>query len=225
MRILNLTDPKSMIYSSNCFLILGDWSGMDDINTLVDVGNDPAIVERILAAPTGVGKKTIEQVILTHNHFDHTGVLPRLRYVFDPVVYAHSRFIEPDFILEDGQHFKCGDRTFEVIHTPGHSDDSICLYCQTDGVLFVGDTPVVIRATDATYDPRFVQALERLCSKDVRAIYFGHGDSITVGANIVLNESLENIRRASGLLEPPAQKMEASRRGVSNVGQIGNLSY
>jgi hypothetical protein len=39
----------------------------------------------------------------------------------------------------------------------------------------------------------------------VRAIYFGHGDSITVGANIVLNESLENIRRANGLVVPRIQ--------------------
>ncbi|MBI5654003.1 MAG: MBL fold metallo-hydrolase [Chloroflexi bacterium] len=182
---------------------------MEDINTLVDVGNDPSIVERILAAPTGVGTKTVEQVILTHHHVDHTGVLPRIRYVFDPVVYAQSRFIEPDFILEDGQHFKCGDRAFEVIHTPGHSADSICLYCQTDGVLFVGDTPVIIRATDAPYDARFVHALERLCRKDVRAIYFGHGDSITVGANIVLNESLENIRRANRIGEPRASATRA----------------
>jgi hypothetical protein len=44
----------------------------------------------------------------------------------------------------------------------------------------------------------------------VRAIYFGHGDSITVGANIVLNESLENIRRANGMIVPHIPVVSAS---------------
>ena len=46
---------------------------------------------------------------------------------------------------------------------------------QEDGVLFVGDTPVIIRSTDGSHEEGFVRALERLCRKDVRAIYFGHG--------------------------------------------------
>ena len=83
-----------------------------------------------------------------------------------------------------------------MIYTPGHSDDSICLYCQADGVLFVGDTPVVIRSTDNTYEDRFVQALERLCQLDVKRIYFGHGDPILEDAWGVLQTSLLNVHRA-----------------------------
>ena len=65
MRISNLIQTKSMVYSSNVYLVLGDWSAIDDVNTLIDVGNDPAILEQISLAPTGVGKKPIEQVIFT----------------------------------------------------------------------------------------------------------------------------------------------------------------
>ncbi|CAG0945163.1 partial Hydroxyacylglutathione hydrolase GloC, partial [Anaerolineae bacterium] len=176
MRIINLTESKSMIYSSNAYLILGDWNALDDANTLVDVGNDPTAIEKIRQIATGVGKKAIEQVIITHGHFDHTGILPQMRQAFAPLVYAQSTFVGPDIVMEDGARIKCGDRTFEVIYTPGHSDDSICLYCQTDGALFVGDTPVVIRSNQQTYDARFVNALEQLCHKDVHAIYFGHGE-------------------------------------------------
>ena len=197
MRIINLIDPKSMIYSSNAYLILGDWSAIDDVNTLVDVGNDPVSVARIHDAPTGVGKKAVEQVIFTHGHFDHTGNLSQVREEFAPIVYAQSPFAEADRVLQDGQQLKCGDRLFEVIYTPGHSDDSICLYCQTDGVLFVGDTPVVIRSTDQLHEARFLDALERLCSKDVRTIYFGHGDPITQNALQTLKESLRNARTGS----------------------------
>ncbi len=196
MRIINLTDRRSMIYSSNVYLILGDWSAIEDVNTLVDVGNDPAIMGRIGFAPTGVGKKAIEQVILTHGHFDHSALLPAIRENYSPCVYAHSAFVEADKVVHDGQMLRCGDRMFEAVYTPGHSDDSICLYCQTDGVLFVGDTPVLIRSNDGSHEPRFVQALERLCQLDVKVIYFGHGDPIVEGGQALLWESLRNVRAA-----------------------------
>lgn len=196
MQITNLTDTKSMIYSSNAYLIRGDWNTLDDVNTLIDVGNDPAILERLQHISTGVGKHAVDQVILTHHHFDHAGALSILRAQFTPTVYAFSKFVEPDQLLYDGQHLHCGDRMFEIIHTPGHTEDSVCLYCQTDGALFVGDTPVVVQSFDATYDHRFITALERLCSKDVRAIYFGHGNPIIENANAVLHSSLHHVRSA-----------------------------
>lgn len=198
MRIFNLIQPHSQIYSSNVHLILGHWSAIDDVNTLIDVGNDAAVIDQIARAPTGVGKKPIEQVLITHGHFDHTALLPQIRQHYQPVIHAHSAFVGADQLLRDGQVVRCGDRYFEVIHTPGHSDDSICLYCQTDGVLFVGDTPVVIRSTSGTHEDRFVAALERLCQLDVRTIYFGHGEPLTESARATLHNSLRNVRVARG---------------------------
>ena len=199
MRIINLTDRRSMIYSSNVYLVLGDWSAIEDVNTLVDVGNDPAIMGRIGLAPTGVGKKAVEQVILTHGHFDHSALLPTIRESFAPRVHAHSAFAGADIIARDGQTLRCGDRLFKVIYTPGHSDDSICLYCAGDGVLFAGDTPVLIHSTDGSYEGRFVQSLEKLCQLDVKTIYFGHGDPVTEGGQRLLIESLENVKRAMAM--------------------------
>jgi len=187
-----------MIYSSNVYLIRGDWNAIPDVNTLIDVGNDAAVIERIRATPTGVGKKAVEQVILTHGHFDHAALLPAIREAFQPVVYAHSAFVKADRILEDGQTLRCGDRVFEVIYTPGHSNDSICLYCKEDGLLFVGDTPVIIRSTDGSYEEDFIRALERLCRKDVRVIYFGHGDPLFDDCNARLRSSLRNVKEGLG---------------------------
>ena len=202
MRIINLTNRTSMIYSSNVYLVLGDWSAIEDINTLIDVGADPSVIEKINQSPTGVGKKPVEQVIFTHSHFDHTALLPTIRAHYQPIVYAQSAFADADRRLADGQSLKCGNRQFEVIYTPGHSDDSICLYCQAEGVLFVGDTPVVIRSAEDSHEDRFVQALERLCRLDVKRIYFGHGDPILEDAWGVLQTSLKNVRRAQALNRP-----------------------
>jgi glyoxylase-like metal-dependent hydrolase (beta-lactamase superfamily II) len=196
MQITNLTDPQGMIYSSNVYLIHGDWNALEDVNCLVDVGNDPLVIEKIRKSPNGCGKKPIEQVVLTHSHFDHAALLPRIREAFKPVVYAASAFVGADVVLTDGQKLHCGDRELEVIFTPGHSDDSICLYCEADGTLFVGDTPVIIWSAEGSYEDRFALALERLCELDVRAIYFGHGNPVTVDAQTILAESLKNVLAA-----------------------------
>jgi glyoxylase-like metal-dependent hydrolase (beta-lactamase superfamily II) len=187
-----------MLYSSNAYLVLGDWSAIEDVNTLIDVGNDANLIDKIVNAPTGVGKRAIDQVIITHGHFDHAGILPRIREYFDPVVYAFSPYLMPDVLLQDGQALNIGDRRFEVIYTPGHSDDSICLYCPTEGVLFVGDTPVTVCDTPHVYDERFIQVLERLCGKDVRSIYLGHGEPI-LDAQAVLLASLTKVRLMKNL--------------------------
>jgi glyoxylase-like metal-dependent hydrolase (beta-lactamase superfamily II) len=204
MQISNLTSPSSIIYSCNVYLIQGDGSIVEDVNTLVDVGSDPSVIDRILNMPRGIGKKPIEQVILTHGHFDHTAMLELVRENFDPIVYAYSAAVAPDVLLKDGQKLRCGDREFEVIYTPSHSDDSICLYCKMDGVMFAGDTPVVIRSSEGSYGDRFVWTLERLCQKDVRTVYFGHGSSLSKGAQAVLTESLRNVRTAQAAQQSAA---------------------
>jgi len=185
------------IYSSNAHLILGDWKRIEDLNTLVDVGSDPAIIPTIEKLNTGIGKSKVEQVIITHNHSDHTAVLPLIREVFNPTIFAFSPFLEGvDHVLKHGDKLRIGDRLCEVIHTPGHSSDSISLYIEEDGVLLVGDTPVVIRSAGGAYEADFVQALKGLCQRNIRKIYFGHGEPILQDAQAILLESLKNVRNS-----------------------------
>jgi glyoxylase-like metal-dependent hydrolase (beta-lactamase superfamily II) len=48
--------------------------------------------------------------------------------------------LEPDLEVEDGGVFEIGDAQLEVMHTPGHTPGSVCLYSEQLGVLFSGDT-------------------------------------------------------------------------------------
>ncbi len=183
MRILML-ENSGKVYTSEVYLVLGGASRVEDVNTLVDVGQDPAILASIERAPTGVGKWPVEQVVLTHCHSDHCALLPLVRETFHPKVFAFSPNIEGlDGLLRDGDAIKMGDENFEVIHTPGHSSDSVCLYNQAQGVLFAGDSPVLITSPTGTYEAGFIEALEKLCARDVRRIYFGHGAPLTERCN------------------------------------------
>jgi len=196
MKIINLTE-KSEIYTSNVYLVTGTWNALDDQNTLIDVGRDPSIIEMINNARTGVGKRKLDQVILTHSHYDHASLLPQIKENFSPTAYAFSSSQKHiDNILTGQETLRIGDRLFEVIHTPGHTQDSICLYCEEDGVLFVGDTPVIIRVPGSTYDEEFVHALLYIATKDVRAIYFGHGRPMLENCNAVLQNSIANMKKS-----------------------------
>jgi len=196
VKILNLSGGGKL-YTCNVYLVTGTRNTMEDVNTLVDVGADPVVIARIGEAGTGVGKKQVEKVVLTHNHHDHAGLLPRVREAFAPEVYAFSRSLEGvDHVVKDGDALKLGDRMFEVIHAPGHSSDSICLYCEEDGVLFAGDTPVVVNSTDGTYEEDYVRALEKLCRRDLRAVYPGHGEPLLQDCNARIRASLKNVKES-----------------------------
>lgn len=196
MKIINLTESSS-VYTSNVYLVLGSWNSLSDINTLVDVGRDLNILETLNNTSTGVGKKRVEQVVLTHSHYDHTGILKQVREKFRPVVYSFSKCLEQvDNYLYDGQMLKLGDRSFEIIHIPGHSHDSVCFFCEEEGILFAGDTPLVIHQQGDTYHQDFVEGLEKIVSHDVKAIYFGHGAPITEKCNQILERSFEKVRNS-----------------------------
>jgi glyoxylase-like metal-dependent hydrolase (beta-lactamase superfamily II) len=201
MKVITIKGSNK-VYSSNVYLCLGDWNRIEDVNTLIDVGNDPLRIDKIEACPSGIGKKRVERVILTHNHSDHMGILPLVREAFKPEVCAFSPFFDSAArVLRDGDTVRIADRVCEIIHFPGHSDDSICVYCKEEGILFVGDTPVVIQSGGGSYGKRFIDTLHALCRKNIQAIYFGHGEPLLVNAKQAMLSSLTRIMEGGATIE------------------------
>lgn len=190
MRVLTL--PRSgEVYSANCYLVLGSWSRIEDVNTLVDVGRDRTILDGIRRAPTGVGKSRIERIVLTHSHYDHAELLPWLKEIFHPEVFAMSPLPEgADKALEDGEILHLGDESFEVIKVHAHSQDSICLLSEKTGALFSGDAPILLNANPGSFEPGFKRTLERLCRHEISVIYPGHGEPLTQNCQLRLRASL-----------------------------------
>ena len=179
MRVLHYAGSGS-IYTSCAYLVLGDWNRLEDVNTLVDPGADPDLLDFLDRASTGVGKRRVEQVVLTHRHYDHVLLLDEVIRRWSPEVLAMDASGEGvSRRLHDGDRIRAGDRELTVFHVPGHTEDSICLYSEEEQALFVGDSPVVYVAADATYEPGFVDAIQRLARLRVRVIYFGHGAPLT----------------------------------------------
>jgi len=160
------------------------------------VGRDPLIIDKIRRLDTGVGKPKVDKVILTHGHYDHASLLPAIKDEFHPKAYAFHPFNGVSHALRDGQTMKLADRWFEVIHTPGHTGDSICLYCEQDSVLFAGDTTLSITTANGSYQKDFVEALRKVARREIKKIYPGHGDPITRNVKRLIYMSLDNVRKS-----------------------------
>jgi len=195
LKVINLT-INSDTYTSNVYLLLGDRKAVNDVNALIDVGRDPSAITTLQELDTGVGKKRVERVVLTHSHFDHVSLLPSIMDEFGPEVYAFHSFDGVNHLLRDEQTLKLADRIFEVIHTPGHTADSICLYCEQDAAIFSGDTSLIVTTTEGSYEQSFLMALERIARRNITTIYPGHGEPITNNVKQLLYASLNNVRKS-----------------------------
>ena len=196
MQVHNLAEG-STDYTSNAWHVCGIYHSLSDQNTLVDTGRDQNILKRLQGGMCGLGKRPVEQIILTHSHFDHTGMLPALKERYHPVLYAHpSSRIKDITPLADRDHLILGDQGGLVVFTPGHSEDSICILCEDEGILFSGDSPMRIYSPDGEYKQEFVQAFELFLASEIKAIYPGHGDPILENVSHLIEESYRNIRKS-----------------------------
>jgi glyoxylase-like metal-dependent hydrolase (beta-lactamase superfamily II) len=184
-------------YSAYAYLVRGDSNDREDINTLVDVGMDGSICDEIETVCTGIGKKKVAQVIITHDHSDHAAGLGVVVARYHPQVFAFAPGKHVDVLLQDGQVLRLGDREFEVLHTPGHSEDSICLYCARERTLFAGDTPLDVKTPGGSYPGELLASLERIASRDVATVYAGHADPVTSGVPELLRRTIRNIRQST----------------------------
>ncbi len=81
----------------------------------------------------------IKYIVNTHHHFDHTlGNKAMVESTKAPIIQHESSELKSDISVKDGDSIEFGNSKLKVLHTPGHSKDSICLI--GDGKLFSGDT-------------------------------------------------------------------------------------
>lgn len=100
---------------------------------------------------------------------------------FDPAAWKIPP-VNPTTFLEDGDTIDLGERTPEVIHTPGHSPGSLCLLDKKNRILFSGDTffpgPLYAYPADVSVDD-YIASIEKLKDRLDAYDYLcsGHNDS------------------------------------------------
>ena len=143
----------------------------------------------------------LKYVISTHGHPDHTAGNIALRSTFGAELVAHALSrIRTDVTVTDGDIIRVGGIELKVIHTPGHTVDSICLLVDekkllTGDTLFVGEcgrTDLPGGNPRSMYDSLFNRILR--LSDDVE-VYPGHDygpkQSSTIGEERLTNYTLQ----------------------------------
>ncbi|MFO8109589.1 MAG: MBL fold metallo-hydrolase [Thermoplasmata archaeon] len=187
-------------FSSNVFLVKADK------NFLVDTGTSAGILQRLYCE--------VDRIIFTHRHFDHTGGAPKILDSLDLPMYAHPLEAEalrngddvsiisrsfgkkmPELPVKDIEDEYCG---FRIIHTPGHTDGSICLYHPSEKILISGDTVFPGGGVGRTDLPtgsmsELVNSVKMLTGYQVDSIYPGHMMAVEENGDKHIELSLRNI--------------------------------
>lgn len=181
-------------------------------DTLIDAGIHPMAVERY--------RDRIKVIVLTHCHFDHTARVREIAAMCNAKVAIHSLdapalmndlksvaiffgerapSITSDVLLSEGDSIGL----LKVLHTPGHTPGSICLYDAENRILFSGDT-VFTEGSFGRYDlpggnfQSLKSSIRRISSLDIEGLYPGHGIPVHEGGRGHIAAAQELLKDAYG---------------------------
>ena len=85
--------------------------------------------------------------------------------------------------MNDGDEFTVGSLTLRIIHTPGHTLGSVCIYCPQERALFTGDTALGLGTVAISPPPHgdmalYLQSLAKLQTIDSAVMLPGHGIAV-----------------------------------------------
>ena len=222
-------------HSSNVYVLAGDYL------TLVDPGNDYTIFGEL--EKLGYNPLDIKKVVLTHGHRDHCmGVFEMLR--FPPVMENKSVEIilhaggplefkrmltEAGFTpteLAGGETLELSGSEWEVIHTPGHTIDSICLYHQPTGTVISGDTvvPELLSESDKTAGGQldhYLYGLKQLMKRDIVHLLPGHGVPVAFTGKRTIEETYEGVMMK--IIDASPEKRITWMEGAKQLAERGLL--
>jgi hydroxyacylglutathione hydrolase len=208
----------------NCHLVTNE-----EVTMLIDTGlpgNSSKIIKYI-EKNLNQRAEDIKTIVITHQHLDHVGSLSKMKDITGAQVAIHpadadyirgktshagpalSNFmvkmiqfiyrtkpVEPDILLEDGDQIG----GYQVIHIPGHTPGSICLYNKKNKAIFVGDNLQYKKGK--LYSPgerllpepkKYQESMKKLLNYDIKVIFTGHTAPVTSDAGELLKDFIEKF--------------------------------
>jgi len=213
--------------------------GCSDSCAAVLIDPEISLVDRYTAMAARDGLR-IHYLIDTHTHADHFSATQQLSRQLGVPVAMHRSSPAPfvDLRLDDGEMLAVGKYRVQVMHTPGHTRDSMCL--TVDGRIFTGDT-LLIGATgrtdlptgdpDALHDSLFNRVLKLDPEMMLHPAHEYKGRShSTIGQELAGNPRLQVRERAAFAemmrnlnLSMPTHVTEALRTNMSGGKTVAQM--
>jgi glyoxylase-like metal-dependent hydrolase (beta-lactamase superfamily II) len=173
-RLIRADNPGPMTLDGTNTYVLSTSAG----NVVVDPG---PLLDDHLEAVAGLGPVAV--VLLTHGHLDHSEASGRFHEITGAPTLARDPelCIDGDPLVIDGAGVDVPDLDIKVLHTPGHTSDSVCFEV-ADGsahAVLTGDTilgrgTTVVAHPDGRLGP-YLESLRRLRSMSGVLVLPGHG--------------------------------------------------
>lgn len=191
-------------FQTNCYCVRNSKDGKECL--IIDPGLEPEPLVLMLKQ----NGYTPADILLTHGHVDHIGGVETLRQHWPGIrVSIHEddagMLVDPagnlslmagsmvqarpaDVLLDsENVYYQAAGLRFQILHTPGHSPGSICLYCAQDHILFAGDTLFCgsVGRSDfpgGSHETLIAMIHEKLLIlPEQTKVYTGHGPATTIG--------------------------------------------
>ncbi|MBC8130180.1 MAG: MBL fold metallo-hydrolase [Rhizobiaceae bacterium] len=237
--VLRVTAPNAgpfTFHGTNSYVVGGSRSAI-----VVDPG--PADDRHFAALMAAIDGRTVDAVLLTHTHRDHSDLVARLvaetgapilaegphrlsRLLHsgetNPMDAAGDMELRPDRVVVDGEILRLSAATIEAVATPGHTANHMAFAVEGTGVLFCGDhvmswsTTIVAPPDGSMAD--YMASLDRLIERGDTLLLPGHGS--TVDQPQPLLRALKSHRRMR-----EAAILERLRAGDRTIPEIVGALY
>jgi len=201
--------------TTNCYVV-----GHERLFVIDPGSPEPEEQQRLLALLDELecSGATVEGILITHDHPDHSGGINALSTARNLPVHGHPLTLErlaPGFVkgrtLEDGAAIQLGrapDGTdgwhLSAIHTPGHDRGHLCFCESRYGTAIVGD--MLSTVSTIIVDPpeghlaTYLESLERLAQEPLTTLYPAHGPARRDGQKLVRQYLRHRQKRESSLV-------------------------